>query len=225
MNKVSNETNQTNETTGYWTAHRFACEFYGVSKNTLRSWADNNKVIYKRTPSNHRVYFISTSIDQSKDPKIQLKQNVIYCRVSSHKQKDDLQRQCDFLSSRYPNHKIIKDIGSGLNYKRPGLLKLLEMSNKQQLNEVIVSSKDRLCRFGFELIEWQLLQNHSKILVLDKANKTPEQEFTEDILAILQVFACRWNGKRKYTNTSIKNEKNKIETPDIDSSKNIENVE
>ena len=222
MPTVNNEPNQT---TGYWTSHKNACEFYGVSKNTLRSWADNDKVIYKRTPSNQRVYFISTTVDQSKNLKPQLKQDVIYCRVSSSKQKDDLKRQCDFLSSRYPNHKIIKDIGSGLNYKRPGLLKLLEMSNKQQLNEVIVSSKDRLCRFGFELIEWQLLQNHSKILVLDKANKTPEQEFTEDILAILQVFACRWNGKRKYTNTLNKNEKDKIEVFNIDTNQDIKIME
>jgi predicted site-specific integrase-resolvase len=208
--------------TGYWLTHKNACEFYGISKNTLRKWADNDKVIYKRTPSNQRVYFISSNIDQPTLDKSEIKQNVIYCRVSSSKQKDDLERQCLFLSSRYPTHKIIKDVGSGLNYKRRGLLKLLEMSNKQQLGEVIISSKDRLCRFGFELIEWQLLQNNSTIVVLDKTNKSPDQEFTEDILAILQVFACRWNGKRKYT--SIKNKKDKTQV-EFDSSKNIENVE
>jgi predicted site-specific integrase-resolvase len=96
------------------------------------------------------------------------------------------------------------------------------MSNKQQLGEVVVSSKDRLCRFGFELIEWQLLQNNSKIVVLDKSNKSPDQEFTKDILAILQVFACRWNGKRKYA--SIKNQENKTKV-ELYSDKNIENVE
>ena len=99
------------------------------------------------------------------------------------------------------------------------------MSNKQQLDTVVIFSKDRLCRFGFELIEWQFLQNNTKILVLDKENKTPEQEFTEDILAILQVFACRWNGKRKYTNgTIVKNEKNKIEI-ELYTSENIKNME
>jgi predicted site-specific integrase-resolvase len=212
------------EQTGYWLTHKNACKFYGVSKNTLRAWADNDKVIYKRTPSNQRVYFISTKIDQPQPKQSQLpvKQNVIYCRVSSQKQKDDLERQCLFLSSRYPNHKIIKDIGSGLNYKRRGLFKLLDMSNKQQLGEVVISSKDRLCRFGFELIEWQVLQNDSKIVVLDKTNKSPDQEFTEDILAILQVFACRWNGKRKYTTIKNKEDKIKIE---LDPSKNIKNVE
>ncbi len=214
-----------NDECGYWTSSKNACEIFGVTGNTIRRWADSNKITYKRTPSNQRVYFIPTTINKSKDCKVRTKQNVIYCRVSSTKQKDDLQRQCLYLSGKYPDYKIIKDIGSGLNYKRPGLLKLLEMSNKQQLNEVVISSKDRLCRFGFELIEWQFLQNHTKILVLDKENKTPEQEFTEDILAILQVFACRWNGKRKYSNgTIIKNEKNKIKI-ELDSNKNIANVE
>lgn len=208
---------------GYWLTHKNACEFYGVSKNTLRSWADSNKVIYKRTPSNQRIYFISTqSVKPQNTQQLPIKQNVIYCRVSSSKQKDDLERQCLFLSSRYPNYKIIKDIGSGLNYKRRGLFKLLEMSNKQQLGEVVVASKDRLCRFGFEFIEWQLLQNNSKIVVLDQTNKSPDKEFTEDILAILQVFACRWNGKRKYT--TIENKENKAET-NLDSNTNIQNVE
>lgn len=211
------------DTSGYWLTHKNACEFYGISKNTLRSWADSNKVIHKRTPSNQRIYFIPTKINQLQNTnQLPIKQNVIYCRVSSSKQKDDLERQCLFLSNRYPNYKIIKDIGSGLNYKRRGLFKLLEMSNKQQLGEVVVSSKDRLCRFGFELIEWQLLQNNSKIVVLDKTNKSPDQEFTEDILAILQVFACRWNGKRKYITT--KNKENQIETK-LNPNKNIQNVE
>jgi len=74
--------------------------------------------------------------------------------VSSRKQKDDLERQCTFLKNKFPNHTLIKDIGSGLNYKRPGLLKLLEFSNSGRAEEIIVSSKDRLCRFGFELLQW-----------------------------------------------------------------------
>ena len=204
----NNGTSGTSGTSGYWLTHKNACEFYGVSKNTLRRWANDDKVIYKRTPSNQRIYFISTESNKSKISEPCIKQNIIYCRVSSYKQKDDLDRQCLFLSNKFPNYKVIKDIGSGLNYKRPGLLKLLEMSNKRQLNEIIISSKDRLVRFGFELLEWQFLQNESKIVVLDQTNKSPEQEFTEDILAILQVFACRWNGKRKYKNTINENKKN-----------------
>lgn len=205
----------TDVTSGYWTSSKNACELYAITGNTIRRWAQNGKITFKRTPSNQRIYFIPTNNNKSVKNKLNLeiKQNYIYCRVSSSKQKDDLDRQCQFMHDRYPNHIIIKDIGSGLNYKRKGLIKILELSNKNRINEIIISSKDRLCRFGFELLQWQFLQNNTKLLVLDQSNKTPTEEFTEDILAILQVFACRWNDKRSYTNrkTIIKNSENKTQ--------------
>jgi len=113
------------------------------------------------------------------------------------------------MLDKYPDYTLIKDIGSGLNYKRRGLLTLLDLSNKGLVEEVVVWSRDRLCRFGFELIEWLFTQNSTKLVVLDRTKKVPEQEFTEDILAILQVFACRWNSKRRYT--IDKDKKDKIE--------------
>jgi len=113
------------------------------------------------------------------------------------------------MLDKYPDYTLIKDIGSGLNYKRRGLLTLLDLSNKGLVEEVVVWSRDRLCRFGFELIEWLFIQNSTKLVVLDRTKKVPEQEFTEDILAILQVFACRWNSKRRYT--IDKDKKDKIE--------------
>jgi putative resolvase len=191
---------------GKWVLNRKACEFYGVTGNTLRSWADSNKVRYKRNPSGNRVYWISSELSGTD----QEKKGYIYARVSSSKQRDDLTRQVEKLQSEYPNFEVVKDIASGLNYKRRGLLKLLEQSNRGLVSHVIVSSKDRLCRFGFELLEWQFLQNDTKLVVLENIDKTPEQEFTEDILAILQVFACRWNGKRRY------NIENKKSTTEID---------
>lgn len=99
------------------------------------------------------------------------------------------------------------------------------LSNQNRINEIVVSSKDRLCRFGFELLHWQFLQNNTKILVLDQSSKTTEEQFTEDILAILQVFACRWNGKRSYNtkNTTSKSKKNKTQI-ELNSEENIQNV-
>ena len=206
-------TSETTGINGYWTSSKNACEFYGITGNTIRRWAQNNKITYKRTPGNQRVYFIPTNGNKqiTINQLSEIKQNYIYCRVSSSKQKDDLDRQCKFMSDKYPNHIIIKDIGSGLNYKRKGLLKIMGLSNQNRINEIVVSSKDRLCRFGFELLQWQFLQNNTKILVLDQSSKTTEEQFTKDILAILQVFACRWNGKRSYaTNkTTSKGKKDK----------------
>ena len=140
---------------GFWAPHREACRFFGVSGSTIRRWANNNQVTYKRNPSNQRVYFLRTSNSSKNDNQLRKQetplQNFIYCRVSSKKQQDDLKRQVDFLSSKYPTYKVITDIGSGLNYKRRGLLKLLDLSNKKQVGKIIVGSKDRLVRFGFEL--------------------------------------------------------------------------
>ena len=181
---------------GRWVPSSKACVFFGVSSITLKRWEQSGKIKCQRTSGGHRRYLINSG-DIIENPKTSKK--YIYVRVSSTKQKNDLARQRDFLLSKYPDYKVISDIGSGLNYKRKGLLKLLELSNKGEVSELVVFSKDRLCRFGYELLQWQFLQNNTELVVYDKSDKTPEQEFTEDILAILQVFACRWNGKRKYT--------------------------
>jgi putative resolvase len=157
----------------HWVRGKRASEHFGVHQDTLRRWANNNLVEYKRTISGQRLYNINDRItDTSK------KTSYIYVRVSSSKQKDDLQRQSEFLLSKYPTFRVIKDIGSGLNFKRKGLLKLLELSNKGLVDEVIVASKDRLCRFGYDLIKWQFMQANVKLLVLDTADKSKEFEFT-----------------------------------------------
>lgn len=179
-----------------WVSVRKACEVFGVSPNTIRKWGDLGLVECKRTPTNHRVFNVSSNYLY--DKKIQTKKSYIYARASSKKQEQDLCRQISFLQDKFPGYTVIKDIGSGLNYKRKGLLKLIDESGKGKVHEIVVFSKDRLCRFGFELLEHLFTKNNTKLLVYDKTDKSPEEEFTEDILAILQVFACRWNGKRKY---------------------------
>ncbi|BDT14880.1 transposase [Limnospira platensis NIES-39] len=93
---------------------------------------------------------------------------------------------------------IIKDIGSGLNYKRKGLLSLLGQVLSGNVREVVVSHQDRLVRFGFDLIEWFCQQQNCQLVVLNKRDLSPEPEMVEDILAIVHVFSCRWYGLRKY---------------------------
>ena len=196
---------------GTWLRTKKACEHFGVVPSTLRRWADSGMVEFKRTAGNQRIYRIDsqTAAVQSQPTKA----SFVYVRVSSQKQKDDLQRQAEFMQSQFPGFTVIKDIGSGLNFKRRGLLKLLELSSQGRVQKLVVASKDRLRRFGFDLVEWCFLQNNTELLVLDKCDKSPEEEFTEDILAVLQVFACRWNGKRSY---SLKNKKDQI-TVDVTS--------
>lgn len=128
------------------------------------------------------------------------KEKICYCRVSSQKQKEDLDRQINLMKQLYPSHRIISDIGSGLNFKRKGLQELINMAIKNQLDEVVVAYKDRLARFGFELIE-NIVKTHSngKIKILNKSEeKTPSEELTEDIIAIMNVYVAKVNGLRKY---------------------------
>ncbi len=120
--------------------------------------------------------------------------------MSSQKQKEDLERQINVMKEKYPNHLIISDIGSGLNFKRKGLLDIINMGIKNEINEVIIAYKDRLARFGYDLIEI-ILKEHSNanIIILNKTEeKTTEQELTEDIISIMNVYVAKINGLRKY---------------------------
>ena len=128
--------------------------------------------------------------------------NVIgYARVSSKKQSDDLERQVnnikEYLSNNYETFDIITDIGSGINYNKPGLLKLIEKINKKEVDLIVVLYKDRLLRFGFELVKYFAELNNVKIEVLDKIDKNQDQELVEDLVQIITVFSCKIQGKRK----------------------------
>ena len=100
----------------------------------------------------------------------------------------------------YPDAEIVQDIGGGLNWKRKGLVSLLERLHRGDKLRIVVAHRDRLARFGFELIQWLAEQNGGGIVVLDNTDYSPEEELTEDILAILHTFSCRLHGLRRYRN-------------------------
>ena len=102
------------------------------------------------------------------------------------------------MQTKYPNAEIIKDIGSGLNYKRKGLKALLGRAMRGDKLEIVVAHKDRLVRFGFELLEWIVQQGGGKIVVLKQTNLSPKPELTNDLLSILHAFSCRMHGLRNY---------------------------
>ena len=161
----------------------------GVTPQTVRDWCNAGKIEVERTPGGHRRIVIREEVPEKV---------VCYCRVSSYKQKDDLQRQVAFLSSEYPNAEIVKDIGSGMNAKRKGLRSVLESSMSGVKQTVIVAHRDRLGRFGFDLFRWIIERNGGELLVLNKTEHSPESELTSDLLAILHVFSCRMHGLRSY---------------------------
>ena len=165
---------------------RKACLELGVHANTLRKWADEGKIRYIRTAGGKRLYDCS-SIEQNSSTK----KSYCYCRVSSSKQKDDLERQVSFMQSKYPDHTILKDVGSGLNFKRKQLLFLLEECAMGRVGEVVVAYRDRLCRFGFELLEWFFSKNSVKLVVLEQQELSPQQELVADLLSVITEFSCR----------------------------------
>jgi predicted site-specific integrase-resolvase len=118
--------------------------------------------------------------------------------VSSAKQKEDLHRQIAYMREHFPEHEIIQDVGSGLNFKRKGFTSLLERSCAGDVKEVVVAHKDRLARFGFDLVRWLVERNGGKLVVLGDVRQSPESELTADLLSIIHVFSCRMRGLRKY---------------------------
>jgi predicted site-specific integrase-resolvase len=152
----------------------------GISKFTLRKWATEGTIKFSWTPTQQRIFAIE-DIEAAIGKVHQTRTKVIsYCRVSSSKQRNDLERQRQFLTSNLPHkytrsqHIEINDIGSRLNFKRPGLLRLLETVQQGGVSAVIVASKDRLCGIGYELIEWMCKQHGTDILVLNNEDKTSE---------------------------------------------------
>ncbi len=173
---------------------REASKALGLHANTLRKYADEGKINYIRNEAGQRRYDVDGYIGVNKNSEI-----VCYCRVSSYKQKDDLERQVTYMLSKYPNAEIIKDIGSGINYKRKGLNKILARLMSGEKLTLVVAYKDRLARFGTELIQFLVNTNGGKLVVLNEVKHSPEEELTSDLLNILHVFSCRMHGLRKYS--------------------------
>ncbi|MEN6511389.1 MAG: IS607 family transposase [Chloroherpetonaceae bacterium] len=176
-----------------------ACLVLGVHPNTLRRWENEGKIKAIRTPGNRRLYDLS-SLEPSNKAKI------IYARVSSYAQKQDLENQIKYLRSRYPEHELIQDIGSGLNFKRRGFIAILERILSGDVSEVVVAHRDRLCRFGFELVEFIADKFGANIVVLGETSLSPQAELVRDIISIIHVFSSRIHGLRKYNN-KIKEDK------------------
>ena len=123
-----------------------------------------------------------------------------YCRVSSQKQKDDLERQIEnvrtYLIAKGQPFEIISDIGSGINYKKKGLQELIKRISQNQVEKVVVLYKDRLLRFGFELVEYIASLYNCEIEIIDNTEKSEHQELVEDLVQIITIFSCKLQGKR-----------------------------
>lgn len=175
---------------------------FDITSTTLRRWAEADKIKYIRPNGRDRRYNIDDvrRVLGVEDPEPAPRTTVCYARVSSHHQKHDLQRQIELLQQHFPGQHVVSDIGSGLNWRRPGFVSLLERIHGGAVEQVVVTYKDRLCRFGFELVEWICKKAGTRIVVLGgdgSATGTGHvQELAEDLLAVTTVFVAKNNGMR-----------------------------
>lgn len=182
--------------------HEFA-KLIKRSVQTLQRWDREGILKACRTPTNRRYYTHGQYLEYIGQKASPDKKVVVYCRVSSASQKNDLQNQINAaekfcLNAGLPIGELMTDIGSGLNYSRKNFVKLLQMVESGSVGKIVVAHKDRLVRFGFEWFE-QFCKNHgAEIVVMNQQSLSPEQEMVQDMLTIIHCFSSRLYGLRKY---------------------------
>ena len=195
----------------------------GVHQRTLYQWEEKGWIETIRTEGNKRLYNVEKYLKEKecKNDDMCLKNldeldkkegklNICYVRVSSLGQKEDLERQKKLIKDKYPNHLMIQDIGSGINLNKKGIQKIIDLGIEGRINELVVAYKDRLTRYGYELIE-RIIEKYSKgkiIIINKKDDLEPEEELAFDVLQIMNVFVAKMNGLRKYKKKNKTNEKN-----------------
>lgn len=171
-----------------------------VTAQTLRNWDKNGKLKPHHTTNSGYRYYSNEQLNRILGIKEKSKKVIGYCRVSSHKQKDDLDRQIQnmqtYLLAQGRPFEIISDIGSGINYKNKGLKELIKLITQNEVDKVVIVYKDRILRFGYELIEYIASLYYCEIEVIDTSEKTEQQELVEDMIQIITVFSCKLQGKR-----------------------------
>lgn len=180
----------------------------GVSKITLRRWEAAGKITSERTPKGHRRYDLSKILGIF--PRVQAlsKNTIAYARVSSHDQKNDLTRQAALLESFCAangwTYEIIQDLGSGLNYQKRGLQKLIKSICSGKIDRLILTHKDRLLRFGAELIFSLCEQFGVEVVIINKNESSNfEDDLVQDVLEIITVFSARLYGARSRKNKKL----------------------
>ena len=172
---------------------KVAQKHYNVSYETLRQRAIRGEIDFKLTRGGHRRYRLVHPCDEKLERK-----SFIYARVSSKKQEDDLKNQISFIKEKYPEHEVISDIGSGINENRKSYKALLDRVLDGGVEEIVVAHKDRLSRFGFDLVKSICSKFGTKIIIIDDEERDENAELADDLMAIVTVFSARYYGKRKY---------------------------
>ena len=181
-------------------------ELLGVSVKTLQRWDRDGILKANRTPTDRRYYTYDQYLQfKGIQTENDIRDTVIYARVSTRNQKDDLQNQVEFLK-QFCNAKgiivnqCVEDFGSGLNYNRKKWNILLDEVMANKIKTIVISNKDRFIRFGYDWFEKFCEKFNTKIIIVNNETLSPNEELVQDIISILHVFSCRLYGLRKYKN-------------------------
>ena len=183
-----------------------AARILGVTVQTLRRWEKSGQLLPdKKTDGGTRYYDIDRLLGISSKESIL---TIGYARVSSHDQKEDLVRQKQALSTYCAahgwNYEIISDLGSGMNYKKRGLKNLLDAILGRKIKRLVLTHKDRLLRFGAELIFTLCEIHHVEVVIINQGEDLSfEEDLAKDVLEIITVFAARLYGARSHKNKNL----------------------
>lgn len=206
-----------------------AAEMLGVSISTLRRWDTEGKLVAERTPSGRRRYRACEVATYNPlgitGPALDRK-TVAYARVSLHDQKADLVRQIKVLEMYCAAHgwsyEVIEDLGSGMNYRKRGLVKLLDAIINDEVGRLVLTHKDRLLRFGAELVFAVCEAKQVEVVIINAGDeRTYEEELASDVLEIITVFSARMYGARSHKNKRLIDAVAKA-LDDFESSKNAD---
>lgn len=180
----------------------------GVSPDTLRRWEVAGKIDVERTPSGHRRYDLAQLRGLVPHKTVSNRVTLAYARVSQQNQKKDLKNQINTLESYCVEHgwefEVLQDLGSGMNYRKSGLRKLIQRICDGDVGRLVLTNRDRLLRFGADLI-FSLCENFGTEVIIINASSLAdfEDDIAEDILEIITVFSARLYGTRNDKNQKI----------------------
>jgi predicted site-specific integrase-resolvase len=180
-----------------------------VSPQTLRRWEKQKKIPpAHRTEGGQRRYAIDQLKSFDSCDKTTERPTVAYARVCSHDQKEDLQRQVHMLemycSAKGWSFFVTKDLGSGMNYNKRSLKQLLDQIMNGQIGRLVITHKDRLLRFGAELVFSLCAVKNVEVVIINQGDESSfEEELAKDVLEIITVFSARLYGSRSHKNKQL----------------------
>jgi putative resolvase len=182
-----------------------AAALLGVAVSTMRKWEATGELLPDRKTAGGTRYYAPTKLAGLGDADAP---TVCYARVSSHDQKEDLERQHAMLeaycAAKGWRSEVIKDLGSGMNYRKKGLNQLLEMILRKQMKRLVITHKDRLLRFGSELVFALCAHQQIEIVIVHKGDEPSfEEDLAKDVLEIITVFSARLYGSRSKKNKQL----------------------